>query len=126
MDATGLLDVTRHAVEALIHWPPWAAVLAAGGVPALTANAMNNLPAGLIAGSSVTSLLGHDAVRSAIAIGIDLGPNLSVTGSLATVLWLIALREGIAVDAWTFLRTGILVMPPALLLALESILVTTS
>jgi len=125
MDATGLLDVTRHAVEALLRWPPWAAVLAAGGVPALAANAMNNLPAGLIAGSSATSLHGHDAVRSAIAVGIDLGPNLSVTGSLATVLWLIALRrESIAVDAWTFLRTGILVMPPALLLALESILVT--
>lgn len=125
MDKTGLLDVTRQAVEGLSQWPPWAAMLAAGGVPALAANAMNNLPAGLIAGSSVTSLHGHDAVRSAIAVGIDLGPNLSVTGSLATVLWLIALRrEGIAVDAWTFLRTGMLVMPPALLLALESILVT--
>lgn len=125
MDATGLLDVTRRAVQALIQWPPWLGVLAAGGVPALAANAMNNLPAGLIAGSSATSLHGHDAVRSAIAIGIDLGPNLSVTGSLATVLWLIALRrEGIAVDAGTFLRTGIAVMPPALLLALESILIT--
>lgn len=125
MDATGLLDVTRRAVQALIQWPPWAGVLAAGGVPALAANAMNNLPAGLIAGSSATSLHGHDAVRSAIVIGIDLGPNLSVTGSLATVLWLIALRrEGIAVDAGTFLRTGIAVMPPALLLALESILIT--
>jgi len=126
MDSTGLLNATHRAVDALVHWPAWAAVLAAGGVPALAANAMNNLPAGLIAGSSVTSLHGHDGVRSAIAIGIDLGPNLSVTGSLATVLWLIALRrEAIAVDAWTFLRTGALVMPPALLLALESILITT-
>jgi arsenical pump membrane protein len=40
-----------------------------------------------------------------------------VTGSLATILWLTALRrEG--VDAWTFLKLGILVMPPALLCAL--------
>jgi arsenical pump membrane protein len=43
-------------------------------------------------------------VRSAVLIGLDLGPNLSITGSLATLLWLTALRrEGLAVGAWTFL-----------------------
>jgi arsenical pump membrane protein len=42
-----------------------------------------------------------------------------VTGSLATILWLIALRrEGEHVGALRFLRLGILVMPPTLLLAL--------
>jgi arsenical pump membrane protein len=57
-------------------------------------------------------------IRDSVLIGIDLGPNLSVTGSLATILWLIALRrEGIRVGAWRFLRVGALVMPPALLLA---------
>jgi arsenical pump membrane protein len=60
-----------------------------------------------------------DDVRSAIAIGIDLGPNLSVTGSLATILWLVALRrEGETVSAWAFLRVGALVMPLALVAAL--------
>jgi hypothetical protein len=38
---------------------------------------------------------------------------------LATILWLIALRrEGEQVAAWQFLRLGLVVMPPALLLAL--------
>ena len=42
-----------------------------------------------------------EAVRAAVLIGVDLGPNLSVTGSLATILWLAALRrEGEHVDAW--------------------------
>jgi len=60
-----------------------------------------------------------DSLRSAILIGVDLGPNLSVTGSLATILWLNALRrEGLHVGAWSFLKIGMLVMPPALLLAL--------
>ena len=60
-----------------------------------------------------------DGVRRAVLIGVDLGPNLSVTGSLATILWLTALRrEGLTVDAWTFLKLGILVMPPALLFAI--------
>jgi arsenical pump membrane protein len=53
-----------------------------------------------------------------VLIGVDLGPNLSVTGSLATVLWLIALRrEGIRIGTWQFLKVGLIVMPPALLLA---------
>ena len=55
-------------------------------------------------------------------IGVDLGPNLSVTGSLATILWLTALRrEGELVTAWHFLKLGIVIMPPALLLALAAL-----
>jgi arsenical pump membrane protein len=55
-------------------------------------------------------------------IGVDLGPNLSVTGSLATILWLIALRrEGEAVTAWQFLKLGIVVMPLALVVALLTV-----
>jgi arsenical pump membrane protein len=62
-------------------------------------------------------------VASAILIGVDLGPNLSVTGSLATILWLGALRrDGIHVKAWDFLKLGLLIMPPALLLALGGLL----
>jgi Na+/H+ antiporter NhaD/arsenite permease-like protein len=50
--------------------------------------------------------------------GIDLGPNLSVTGSLATILWLIALRrENLQVSAWSLLKVGVIVMPLALFLA---------
>jgi arsenical pump membrane protein len=53
---------------------------------------------------------------------VDLGPNLSVTGSLATILWLTALRrEGLTYGAWDFLKIGIVVMPPALLLALATV-----
>ena len=63
-------------------------------------------------------------VRAAALIGVDLGPNLSVTGSLATILWLTALRrEGLFVSTWTFLKLGALVMPPALLLAVAGLFV---
>jgi arsenical pump membrane protein len=55
-------------------------------------------------------------------IGVDLGPNLSVTGSLATILWLTALRrEGLRVSAWRFLKLGALLMPPALLCAIGAV-----
>ena len=54
-------------------------------------------------------------------IGIDLGPNLSITGSLATILWLTALRkEGEDVSFWRFLKVGCVVMPPALIVAVAA------
>jgi arsenical pump membrane protein len=62
-------------------------------------------------------------VTRAVLIGVDLGPNLSVTGSLATILWLTALRrDGLTVGSFAFLRLGALIMPPALLLALAGAL----
>ena len=89
---------------------------------AAATNLVNNLPAGLIAGSAVQAAQVPNPVTSAVLIGVDLGPNLSVTGSLATILWLTALRrEEQNVGAWTFLKLGALVTPPALLLALGSV-----
>jgi arsenical pump membrane protein len=56
-----------------------------------------------------------------VLIAVDLGPNLSVTGSLATILWLIALRrEGLHVSFWSFLKVGAIAMPIALALAIGS------
>jgi arsenical pump membrane protein len=97
---------------------PWL-VGTAGTAVALASNLMNNLPIGLIAGSAVQGADVSDQVTRAILIGVDLGPNLSVTGSLATILWLTALRrEGQVIGAGPFLKLGVLVMPPALALAI--------
>ena len=46
-------------------------------------------------------------------------PHDSVTGSLATILWLLALRkEKLDVSFWRFLKLGALAMPVALMLSL--------
>jgi arsenical pump membrane protein len=82
---------------------------------------MNNLPAGLVAGRVVEIANLPEHVRAAVLIGVDLGPNLSVTGSLATILWLTAIRrEGETVGFWTFLKVGAVAMPPALVIALAA------
>jgi arsenical pump membrane protein len=66
-------------------------------------------------------------ITGAVLIGVDLGPNLSVTGSLATILWLTALRrEGVHVGARAFLALGVRVMPPALLGALLALLLVAA
>ena len=86
---------------------------------ALACNIGNNLPVGLLSGS--INELAHlpPTVTGALVVGVDMGPNLSVTGSLATLLWLIAVRrEGVEISAWAFLKLGAVVMPPALIAAL--------
>jgi arsenical pump membrane protein len=95
----------------------------AGVLVGFVSNLINNLPAGLIAGMAVQTANVPPDVSSAVLIGIDLGPNLSVTGSLATILWLTALRrDGLHIKAWDFLKLGLIVMPPALLLSLAGLL----
>jgi arsenical pump membrane protein len=95
---------------------------ASGVGVALLCNVMNNLPAGLITGNVLQTAHVSEHIKSAMLIGIDVGPNLSVTGSLATILWLVALRrENIEVGAWQFLKLGAVVMTIPLLLAIGSL-----
>jgi arsenical pump membrane protein len=94
----------------------------AGTGLAFVTNLTNNLPAGLIAESAAAPAHPPAMVRGALLIGTNLGPNLSITGSLATILWLLALkREGESCTAAQFLKIGALAMPPALLLALAAL-----
>ena len=115
---TGLLAALTGLLQAAGHAAPRATAWGASALVAFASNLMNNLPAGLVAGTAANSGPLPDGVRAAIAIGIDLGPNLSVTGSLATILWLVALRrEGEHVSAWQFLKVGAVAMPVALVTA---------
>lgn len=123
MNSAGGLSDSVHALRTMETWPPLQAAFASGFGIALLSNVMNNLPSGLIGGAAVKAAGVAGPLRDAVLIGVDLGPNLSVTGSLATILWLIAIRrEGQEVGFWRFLKWGALVMPPALALALLAVL----
>ncbi len=116
---TGLLGALGSALGKLGARSGHLAVFVTGGAIAVACNVMNNLPVALIA-RDMGAVHGA-SLRDAMLIGVDLGPNLSVTGSLATILWLVTLRrEKVRIDAPTFLKLGVLVMPPALLLALAA------
>jgi len=124
---TGLLAALGAALQQLTLHSGNAAVLAAGAATAAASNVMNNLPVALIAGSIGMGARVSSQLQDAMLVGVDLGPNLSVTGSLATILWLIALRrEKVRLNGLTFLRLGVLVMPPALLLSLAVIVLQRS
>ena len=122
LQRTGVIERLSELLGVAAARSAVSASWASGVIAALACNLLNNLPAGLIAASTAEAIHAPSQVTGALLVGIDLGPNLSVTGSLATILWLAALRrEGVHVSAWTFLKTGATVMPPALLLALATV-----
>jgi arsenical pump membrane protein len=119
LEQSGLIQMISQFIRGEAQAHPTTTGWSAGIVVALASNLINNLPASLIAGTAIQTAQASPHLTSAVLIGVDLGPNLSVTGSLATILWLGALRrEGIVVNGRTFLKVGLLVMPPALTLAL--------
>jgi len=123
LNTTGLIGAIVASLRDGVARSASLSAWGAGVGVALISNLINNLPAGLIAGSAAQAAQAPAEVSRAMLIGVDIGPNLSVTGSLATILWLAALRrEGHHVGFGTFLKLGIVVVPPALILALASAL----
>lgn len=119
LQKAGLIEALAHLLQnQMAVSVPWTAA-GTGAFIAVICNLMNNLPAGLVAGSTLAAAHAPTSIIGAIMIGVDLGPNLSITGSLATIIWLLALRrEGETISAWDFLKLGTVVMIPALLAAL--------
>jgi arsenical pump membrane protein len=119
LQSIGALKLAQAVLQAVQRLAPALAALVTGIVVAIANNIVNNLPLGLIAGGALRAEHATGLIANAILIGVDLGPNLSVTGSLATILWLIALRkEKLNVSGWDFLKVGAIAMPVALLAAM--------
>jgi arsenical pump membrane protein len=127
VESQGALNLTRVWLAGASHLGRNVGALVVGFVVGIANNIVNNLPLGLIAGGTIQAAHAKGLIANAVLIGVDLGPNLSVTGSLATILWLLALRKDSGGDAggekldvsfWKFLRVGAVAMPVALFAAL--------
>jgi arsenical pump membrane protein len=93
------------------------ALLAIAALAAALAATVNNLPAVLVLLPLVAASGGGPGAVLAVLIGVNIGPNLTYTGSLATLLWRRVLRESDAdVALGEFTRLGVATVVPALLL----------
>ncbi len=89
------------------------ALLAIAGAAALLANLVNNLPATLV----LLTVVPHGAVAALLAmlVGVNVGPNVTYSGSLATLLWRRVVRAaGVEPDRSAFYRFGWTATPVAL------------
>lgn len=141
-----LILVTRHVPARAI---PWGTALVAGSLGLLAGGAAAhlNLAAPLAGGSSldlaritVFSAVGANLVNNlpallvalpyshrgiwALLLGVNMGPLVLVTGSLAALLWQASLAAmGITVSVREFLRVGVRVLVPSLAAGLLMLLV---
>jgi arsenical pump membrane protein len=93
-------------------------LLAVAGVAAVLANLVNNLPA-VLALLPIAAAAGSGAGPVlAVLIGVNIGPNLTYVGSLATLLWRRVLHEhDTDPDLGRFTRLGLLTVPASLVAA---------
>ncbi len=119
VESIGGLTVTGRWLREAGQLPPAGGALLVSFFVAVGNNLVNNLPLGLLAAATLHATPPSRLLADAVLIGVDLGPNLSITGSLATILWLLALRrEGLNVEFGAFLRVGGVLMPVALAAAI--------
>jgi len=119
LDSGGLLGSAASALHDTRTWEPHTAALVISGVIAIAVNIFNNLPVALFAGSALQKNILPQHLSHVVLVAVDLGPNLSVSGSLSTLLWLAIVRQAnLQVTPWHFFRLGLLVCLPALLLAI--------
>ena len=106
----GLTSAVQSVLPAGASLPD---LLLIAGVSAVLANLVNNLPATLIL-LPVTAALGTGPLL-AMLVGVNVGPNLTYVGSLATLLWRRVLRaERTDAALGEFTRLGLLTVPVSL------------
>ncbi|MFJ7244639.1 arsenic transporter [Kitasatospora sp. NPDC098652] len=113
----GLASALGHLLPSGTSLP---ALLGVAALAAVLANVINNLPATLVL-LPLAVPSGSGAVL-AVLLGVNIGPNLTYAGSLATLLWRRIVREhDTELGLGEFTRLGLLVVPAALTLSVVAL-----
>ena len=105
-----------HAGDLLPQGSSFLPLLGTACVAAVLANVVNNLPATLVLLPAAAAA--GPATLLAVLLGVNLGPNLTYVGSLATLLWRRVLTShGEQVSLATYTRLGLIAVPATLVTA---------
>jgi arsenical pump membrane protein len=121
IDDTGLTTIFGKWLLNLSGGTNFGAVMVGTAGSALGTNLINNVPMAVVMNSALGSIehaptaIRHAFIAATI-FGCALGPNLTTVGSLATVLWLLMLRQrNVDVSGLDYLKVGLIVTPLMLL-----------
>jgi arsenical pump membrane protein len=121
IEDTGLTTMFGNWLIGLSGGTSFGAVMVGTAGAALGTNLINNVPMAVVMVSALggiqhaSPVIQHGFIAATI-FGCDLGPNLTTVGSLATVLWLLILRQrNVDVSGLDYFKVGVVVTPLMLL-----------
>lgn len=122
----GLTVVLGNLLQRLVEDSPFRGSLMSGGMFSLVAAVMNNLPSAMTSSLTVAAAPLSPEVKEAAAlasiVGNGIGPKMTPIGSLATLMWMHILRQkGVTVSWGYYMRVGLTITPPVLLVTLLSL-----
>lgn len=120
LENSGVIRAITEALLRLSSDSGLAAILSLAFGTALGSNLINNWSMMMVSVSSLQSADSYIAIHPgapyAVILGAALGPNLTIIGSLSSMLWLVLLRQrGLSIHPVTYFRLGLVVMPPMVL-----------
>jgi arsenical pump membrane protein len=121
IEDTGLTIKLGNLLLHLSRGTSFGAVMVGTFGSALGTNLINNVPMAVVMNSSLSSIQhASPAIRNgfvaATMFGCDLGPNITTVGSLATILWMLILRQrDVEISGLDYFKVGVLVTPVMLI-----------
>jgi arsenical pump membrane protein len=121
IEDTGLTTMLGNWLISLSGGTSFGAVIVGTAGAAVGTNLINNVPMAVVMVSALggiqhaSPVIQHGFIAATI-FGCDLGPNLTTVGSLATVLWLLILRQrNVDLSGLDYFKVGVVVTPLMLL-----------
>ena len=121
-EVAGLGTLAQGVYAAVASGNDLSQIVAVASATALGSNVLGNLPTTFVALDALRPLVSEGRLGPvtvyATVVGTSVGPNLTVVGSLATLIWLSVVRgRGVKVTARDYLKLGAISTPPILLSA---------
>ena len=121
----GLTETVASWIVALQTQGEAAAIIGTGFLAAGLSSIMNNMPTIMVMDIAIDHVgyAGNEALVYANILGSNLGPKMTPIGSLATLLWLHVLaQKGVKIGWGEYMKVGLVITPPVLLIALLGLL----
>ncbi len=121
----GLTDEIASWIEALKGYGDTVAIVGTGFLSGFISAVMNNMPTIMVMDIAIDKVgyAGNEALAYANILGANLGPKMTPIGSLATLLWLHVLaQKGVKIGWGEYMKVGLVITPPVLLVALLGLL----